>query len=56
MRFLDIYTQSKAAFRTAMTAMWCSNAHNKSQKAYVDQIKNIMDEMFAPAYAMPLVQ
>ena len=56
MRFLDIYTQSKAAFRSAMTAMWCSNAHNKSQKAYVDQIKNIMDEMFAPDYAMPIVQ
>lgn len=56
MRFLDIYTQSKAAFRSTMTAMWCSNSHNKSQKAYAAQIKKKMDEMFAPDYAMPLVQ
>lgn len=56
LRFSELYAQSKAAVRSALTSMWCSEARNESQQAYAEQISHKIDEMFAPDYAMPLVQ
>ena len=36
--------------------MWCGEARNESQKGYVNQLKMIIPEVFAPKDAMPLVQ
>lgn len=36
--------------------MWCGEARNESQKGYINQLKMIIPEVFAPKDAMPLVQ
>jgi len=56
MKFAELYQKSKVAVREALSAMWCSNISNESQKSYAEQIKLLLDEVFAPQYAMPLVQ
>lgn len=58
MRFSELYRKSKLAVREALTAMWCSNGSNESQKSYARQIRQLLDtdEVFAPEDAMPLVQ
>lgn len=56
MKFERLYSEAKEAFRKSQTALWCSESTNDSQKAYSDQIKSMMDELFAPKDAMPLVQ
>ena len=55
-RFAELYRNNRAAVEKALTAMWCGEARNESQKAYVSQLKAIIPELLAPKDAMPLVQ
>lgn len=55
-RFTDLYRNNRNAVEKTLSAMWCGEARNESQKAYVEQLKNIIPEVFAPKDAMPLVQ
>ena len=55
-RFAELYRNNRAAVERALTAMWCGEARNESQKAYVSQLKGIIPELLAPKEAMPLVQ
>lgn len=36
--------------------MWCGEARNEAQRGYIEQLKGIIPEVFAPKDAMPLVQ
>lgn len=56
MKFTDIYKNSKQAVTDTLTAMWCSEAKNESQQAYAKQLKEVIEDAFAPKNTMPLVQ
>ena len=56
MTFSELYSQAKAGFRETMLSMWCSDLVGESQKSYGEQIKNKVDDFFAPSDAMPMVQ
>lgn len=55
-RFAELYKNNRTAVEKALAAMWCGEARNESQKGYVNQLKMIIPEVFAPKDAMPLVQ
>lgn len=55
-RFAELYRNNRNAVEKTLTAMWCGEARNESQKGYVKQLKKIIPEVFAPKDAMPLVQ
>ena len=55
-RFAELYNNNRAAVEKTLTAMWCGEARNESQKGYIKQLKTIITEAFAPQDAMPLVQ
>lgn len=57
MRFAKLYRDNREAVERNLRAIWCSETANESQKAYAQQIKEIIHKhLFAPADAMPLVQ
>ena len=55
-RFAELYKKNRTAVEKTLSAMWCGEARNESQKGYVAQLNKIIPEMFAPKDAMPLVQ
>lgn len=55
-RFAELYKNNRTAVEKTLAAMWCGEARNKSQKGYINQLKMIIPEVFAPKDAMPLVQ
>ena len=55
-RFADLYNNNRKAVEKTLSAMWCGEARNSSQEAYIDQLNEIIPEVFAPKDAMPLVQ
>lgn len=55
-RFAELYKNNRTAVEKTLAAMWCGEARNESQKGYVNQLKMIIPEVFAPNNAMPLVQ
>lgn len=55
-RFADLYKNNRTAVEKTLAAMWCGEARNESQKGYINQLKMIIPEVFAPKDAMPLVQ
>lgn len=55
-RFAELYKNNRTAVEKTLAAMWCGEARNESQKGYVNQLKMIIPEVFAPKNAMPLVQ
>ena len=55
-RFAELYRKNREAVGKALSAMWCGEARNQSQEAYVTQLGKIIPEVFAPKNAMPLVQ
>lgn len=55
-RFAELYKNNRTAVEKTLVAMWCGEARNESQKGYINQLKMIIPEVFAPKDAMPLVQ
>ena len=55
-RFAELYRRNRTAVEKTLSAMWCGEARNGSQKGYIDQLNKIIPEVFAPKDAMPLVQ
>ena len=55
-RFAELYKRNRMAVEKTLSAMWCGEARNESQKGYVAQLNKIIPEVFAPKDAMPLVQ
>jgi len=55
-RFAELYRKNRTAVEKTLSAMWCGEARNESQKGYVAQLNSIIPEVFAPKDAMPLVQ
>lgn len=55
-RFAGLYKNNRTAVEKTLAAMWCGEARNESQKGYINQLKMIIPEVFAPKDAMPLVQ
>lgn len=55
-RFAELYRNNRTAVEKTLSAMWCGEARNESQKGYVAQLNKIIPEVFAPKDAMPLVQ
>lgn len=56
MKFSELYKNNIADVRQALTSMWCGEANNESQRAYVEQLKELIRQVFAPKNAMPVVQ
>ena len=56
MNFADLYNDNRSAVQRALTAMWCGEASNESQKQYISQMKEVIGDLFAPKNAVPLVQ
>ncbi len=55
-RFAELYRNNKTAVEKTLSAMWCGEARNESQKGYIGQLTKLIPEVFAPKDAMPLVQ
>lgn len=55
-RFAELYKRNRMAVEKTLSAMWCGEARNESQRGYVAQLNKIIPEFFAPKDAMPLVQ
>ena len=55
-RFAELYRNNKKAVEKTLSAMWCGEARNESQKGYIKQLTKLIPEVFAPKNAMPLVQ
>ena len=55
-RFADLYRNNRTAVEKTLSAMWCGEARNESQKAYIEQLRKIIPEVFTPKDAIPLVQ
>lgn len=55
-RFAELYRRNRKAVEKTLSAMWCGEARNESQRGYVAQLNKIIPEVFAPKDAMPLVQ
>lgn len=55
-RFAELYRKNRTAVEKTLSAMWCGEARNESQKGYINQLKQIIPEVFAPRDAVPLVQ
>ena len=56
MNFKDLYNNNCHSVKRALTAMWCGESANDSQKSYAKQLKEIIGDLFAPCNAMPVVQ
>ncbi len=56
MNFSELYQNNKDSVAKVLTSMWCGEANNESQKAYIAQMKTLIEEMFAPKDAIPMVQ
>lgn len=55
LNFAELYHESKEAVETALTSMWIGETLNESQKEYAQQLKDIIENIFAPEDAIPLV-
>lgn len=55
-RFAALYRNNRKAVEKSLSAMWCGEARNEAQRGYIEQLKGIISEVFAPNDAMPLVQ
>jgi hypothetical protein len=47
-RFAELYRNNRTAVEKTLSAMWCGEARNESQKAYISQLRKIIPEVFAP--------
>ena len=47
MNFAELYRNNKQAVEDALSSMWCGETNNDSQKAYVEQLKAIIKNIFA---------
>ena len=57
MKFSDLYKDNISAVKRMLKSMWCRNATTDTQKAYIKQIEELIDnELFASEQYMPLVQ
>lgn len=56
MNFSELYNSNRKSVERALTAMWCGESHNDSQRAYIKQLKQLIGELFAPKNAIPVVQ
>lgn len=54
--FAKLYRNNRKAVSRTLRSMWCGEAKNESQQSYVKQLKGIIDGIFAPEYAIPVVQ
>ena len=55
-KFAELYRNNRSAVEKTLSAMWCGEARNESQKGYVKQLASLIPEVFAPKDAVPLVQ
>ncbi len=56
MNFAELYKENRKSVERALTAMWCGEASNESQVAYIKQMKGVIGDIFAPSNAVPVVQ
>lgn len=56
MKFAELYKNNKNAVSRVLTSLWCGEAHNDSQRATNEQMHKIIQEIFAPEEAKPVVQ
>ena len=56
MNFAELYKENRRSVERALTAMWCGEASNESQVAYIKQMKEVIGDLFAPKNAVPVVQ
>ena len=56
LKFSKLYKNCKRELIDAASAMWCGNSHSSIQEAYSSHIKTIVQNLFVPENAMPLVE
>lgn len=56
MNFAELYKNNCNSVVRALTSMWCGESANASQRSYIEQLKKIIGDLFAPKYAVPVVQ
>lgn len=56
MKYTELYKNCKDAVRKEIQATWCGVPKTKDQAAYKAKIQALMDDIFAPANAMPIVE
>lgn len=56
MNFSELYKNNRTSVEKAITAMWCNEPNNDSQRSYIKQMKTLIGDLFAPQNAVPVVQ
>ena len=56
MNYRELYQDCKESVRKEIRASWCGSPKNSVQIAYQQSIDSLMDDIFAPANAMPIVE
>ncbi len=56
MKYKELYKNCKDAVRKEIQATWCGVPKTTDQAAYKNKIQDLMDDIFAPANAMPIVE
>lgn len=57
LKFAELYRKNKEAVENTLKGLWCGEARNESQRAYIKQLtEEIIPGIFAPEEAAPLVQ
>ena len=56
LKFANIYRNCKSQFCEMVKGIWCDNTYSGQQESYNKEISKIIDGLFAPENAVPLVQ
>ena len=56
LHFAELYRSNKAAVERTLNSLWCGEIKNESQASYVNQLQQIIKDIFAPQNAIPLVE
>ena len=56
LHFAELYRSNKAAVERTLNSLWCGETKNESQASYVNQLQQIIKDIFAPQNAIPLVE
>ena len=46
-RFAELYRNNRTAVEKTLSAMWCGEARNESQKGYVAQLNKIIPQIIS---------
>ena len=56
MKFSELYINNRRDAESKIATLWGSEANTESQRAQVEKLKEVIENLFAPDEAVPVVQ